>query len=227
MLNKEAISIIQGISEVNNQAIISWPTTTITNVIKDVNGIVNFDKVCEEFDEFGIWDLGSFLGSLSILENPTISMKDNIITASDEYSNINYVTSSPNILGDSVCDPRIVSSTLAIESSVEVEINTDTIARIKKGVSLFKNLKDLAFIKKDGDFCVKTTNKESFNSSKNAYTLYLQTTKNLGENFEITIPAENFLLIPTMDYTMKVHQKDGRYRISMSNEIFSFALSIM
>ncbi len=225
MLNKEAVQIIQGISEINTKAILTYPQTTIRNVTKDVQGVINFDKICEPFDEFGIWDLSSFLSALSILEEPEITMTDNIISAKDEFSSIEYVTSSTNILGDSVTDPEIISSTLAIPAVVEFELSMETIAKIKKGVSVFKNLKDLEFSKVGETFTVKTTNKESFNASNNSFSLTLPA-NTAGDDFSITIPSDNFLQVPSMPYTLKIHEKAGKYRISMTNAIFEFVLSL-
>jgi len=226
MFNKNSIEIIRGIGEINNKTILEYPRTTISNVTKDINGIVDFSILGDSFDTIGIWDLSSFLNALSVLEDPVITLDNNIITAKDEYSSISYVTSSTNILGDAVCDPAIVTSTLGIPSIVDVNMTTDVVNRIKKGVNVFKNLKDLRWTKSGDIFTVSTTNKESFNASSNSFQLKLDTDKLEGPDFEITIPAENFLQLPSIDFDFKVHEKSGQHRISMSNAIYKFVLSL-
>jgi len=226
MLNKESLQIIQGMQEINNSAIISYPVSTISNKTKDILGKVYFDKLTDEFPEFGVWDLGSLLSSINILEEPTISLDGNILTAKDSYSKINYVTSSPSILGDSVCDAKIIDSTLAIESVVDVSMSTDIVSRIKKGAKAFSNLKDAQFSKVGDTFMVKTLNKESFNASSNSFELKLDSTKCVGNDFDIVIPISNFLSLPDIDFEFKVHEKNGQYRITMTNSIFAFVLSL-
>jgi len=226
MLTNNSIQIIQGLSEVSSKMVIEYPMSTIKNVTGDVYGIVHFDKINEKFPTFAIWDTSSFLSALSILENPKISLKDNILTAQDDYSTINYVTSSPSICGDATCDPRIVTSTINMKSVVDLNMPIDVIARIKKGVNVFKTLKDLCFEKVGDTFTVSTTNKETFNASNNSFSLKLDADNITGEDFKIYIPADNFLKLPSMDYVFRVHEKDGAHRISMTNDIFEFVLSL-
>jgi hypothetical protein len=226
MLNKEVIELIKAASVINNKLIVSYPNTTVKNISGDVQGIIDFSTVSDEFPEMGFWDVGSFLNSISILEDPKITIGGNILTAKDEYSSINYVLSSPEICADATTDPRIITSTLSIDSIVEVDINSSTMQRMKKGSNVFRNLKDFFFVKKGDEFFVRTGNKSSFNSSDNAFTLKLEPNKINGEDFEIAIPIENFLGVPDMDFKMSVHEKNGQFRISLSNPIIKLVLSL-
>ena len=72
---------------------------------------------------------------------------------------------------------------------------------------------------------MKTTNKESFNVSNNAFELKIPAIIS-GDDFSIVIPADNFLQLPTMPYTMRIHHKNEQYRITCANAIFEFVLSL-
>jgi len=226
MLNKDSIQIIKGMSQINNQAVIEYPISTIANPTRDVLGLVNFEVITKEFDDFGLYDTVSFLGALDILDDPKIEKNNNVIKAYDENSTIEYVTSDPSILSESTFNPEIVKSTLDISPIVSCNIDVDTFNKIKKGVNVFKTLKDLFFVKVGNDFYIKTGNKETFAQSSNSYQLKLNCNTIIGSDFEIAIPAENFLSLPVMEYKLGIHEKNGNYRISMVNEIFKFVLAI-
>ena len=226
MLSKATLQIIQGLSLINNKIVLEYPQSTITNLTQDIHGIIHLDKTNDSFETIGLWDSASFLAAISVLDEPTISLTDNILTAKDEYSTINYVVSSPSICEDAVTDPKIITSTMGINSDVEVRMDVDLVARVKRGLSIFKTLKDIFFIKEGDVFYLETGNKESFSTSQNSYRLKLTATKIQGEDFKICIPGENFMSLPNMDMEFKIHHKDGQRRISMSNEIMSFVLSL-
>jgi len=115
---------------------------------------------------------------------------------------------------------------MGINSDVEVHMDVDLMTKIKKRLGVFKTLKDIFFIKDGENFYLETGNKESFSTSQNSYKLKLPATKIQGEDFKICIPGENFMSLPNMDMEFKIHHKDGQRRISMSNEIMSFVLSL-
>ena len=227
MLNTESIEVLKSVNKITNSAIISYPVTTITNDRRDIFGNVDFSKLTDKsWKEFGIMDLSSFLGSLSVLEEPTITQEDIYIKAKDNISSIEFVTSFPSTLGDFTADPEIIVSTSAANSTVEIPIDVDTITKIRKGAQVFKNLKDLFIIKEGDKIYLKTGNKETFSSANNSFTINLQPSLNTGKDFEIVIAIENFLNLPLMDFTMKIKYNPTRdeNRLIVENEIFSFLL---
>ncbi len=229
MLNKNTIQVLQSITPITNSAIISYPITTIQNASRDVLGNINLEALGEEaFDEFGIFDLSSFLGAVGILDEPVITMENKVISAKDTDSSIKFVTSSVAAIEDFTTDPRKITSTVSAPSVVSVNIETDMIAKIRKGVNLFKTLKDVFIIKNDDGVFLKTGNKESFARNDNSYQVQLTPSVNEGENFELAIPVENFLSLPAIDYTLNVKHNPnaGEYRITAENAIYQFVLSL-
>jgi len=226
MLNKDTLQILQSITGITNSAIISYPQTVIQNYNKDVIGIIDFSqKEDEGWDEFGIFDLSNFLGALSVLDNPTIELKENSIIAKDSDSEIQFVTSYPSALQDFTTTPSKVTTTLQADSVLEVEINTDTINRIRKGANVFKTLKDLFLVKEGNEFFIRTGNKKKFNSKENSYSIKLEPELSRGDDFEIAIPIDNFLSLPLINFNLSIKEKNGQYRVTLTNNIFKFILS--
>jgi len=225
MLKPASIQVLQSITNITNSVIVDYPITTIQNPSRDVIGNINFANVDEEFSSYGIFDLNSFLGALSVLDEPTINLEEGIIKAVDTDSSINFVTSSLASLEDFTTNPQKITSTVAFDSVVEVAIDIDLINRIRKGASVFKSLKDLFIVKEGAKLTLKTGNKESFSRQDNSYTINLNPTVNNGADFNIAIPIDNFLSLPAMDFTLAIKEKNGQYRVVMQNEIFEFVLS--
>jgi hypothetical protein len=229
MLNENSIQILNTITNITNSAIISYPVTTITNSTRDILGNIDFSTIdSDTWQEFGIMDLSSFLNSIGILDTPTIEQNDIFIKAYDPNSTIEFVTSYPSTLEDFTANPEIIESTSRTDSVLEVGIDSTLFTKIKKGSSVFKNLRDLFIIKKGDEIYLKTGNKETFSSASNSYTHYLEPTLNKGKDFEIIIPIENFLNLPLMDFTMKVKYNEDKdaYRLLFENEIFKFLFTL-
>jgi len=226
LLNKETLQILQSITGITNSAIITYPITTIQNYNKNVIGIIDF-SVNEDggWEEFGIFDLSNFLNALTVLNDPKIILENSTIIAKDEDSEIQFVTSYPDALQDFTTSPNKVETTLAVDSVVEVDVSVDTINRIRKGANVFKTLKDLFLVKEGSEFYIRTGNKNKFNSKENSYSIKLEPELIKGDDFEIAIPIDNFLTLPQIDFKLMIKEKNGQYRVTLTNKIFKFVLS--
>jgi hypothetical protein len=229
MLNENSIQVLNSITNITNSAIISYPVTTITNSTRDILGNIDFSKLEDEgWKEFGIMDLSSFLNAIGILETPTIEQNDIFIKAYDPNSTIEFVTSYPSTLEDFTTNPEVIESTSRADSILEVGIDSTLFTKIKKGSSVFKNLRDLFIVKEGDKVYFKTGNKETFTSASNSYTHYLDPLVDKGKDFSLVIPIENFLNLPLMDFTMKIkyNQEKDAYRLLFENDIFKFILTL-
>jgi len=227
MLNENSIQILQSIVNITNSVILSYPVTTIQNQDRNVLGNIDLSVVDDQFEEYGIFNLSSFLTALSVLESPTISIDNKVIVAQDADSIIRFVTSSPSSLADFTTNPEKITSTIQSQSVLEIDIDTELINRIRKGAGVFKTLKDLFIIKEGDKITLKTGNKESFARQDNSYTITLSPTMNVGNDFSIAIPIDNFLSLPSMDFKLSVKEKNGNYRVTMTNDIFQFVLAVI
>jgi len=226
LLNKETLQILQSITGITNSAIVTYPITTIQNYNKNVIGTIDL-SVNEEkgWDEFGIFDLSNFLNAISVLEDPKIELDENSIIAKDKDSEIQFVTSYPSALQDFTTSPSKVTTTLQADSVIEVNIDTNIINRIRKGANVFKTLKDLFLVKEGSEFYLRTGNKKKFVSKENSYSIKLEPELIRGDDFEIAIPVDNFLSLPLIDFKLSIKEKNGQYRVALTNNIFKFILS--
>ena len=228
MLTKASVQVLQSITAITNSVLIEYPITTIRNESGGVIGTINFSVLDEEFEEFGIFDLSSFLGALDVLDEPVVTLNAGIITAKDTNSSISFVTSSAASLEEFTDDPRKVTSSVDSDSVVDVDIDTDLMSKIRKGTSIFKSLKDIRLVNKDGVFSLSTANITSFSHQENSYSITLEeTSKNTNLDFDIAIPINNFLSLPNMNFTMSIKEKQGKFRVVLYNEIFSFVLPLI
>jgi len=230
VLNKDSIALLQSVTNITNSVLISYPITTITNESKDVLGNIDFSKVDPVgWEEFGIFDLNSFLGAVGILEEPTLTLSNTSLVAADINSSISFVVSDVSTMEDFTTDPENITTTCEADSVVEVKIDNNLIAKIRKGVSVFKNLEDLFIVKEGSDIFLRTGNKESFARTNNSYQIKLEADVVSGPDFEITLLVNNFLSLPAMDYTMKVkyNSEYDLHRVTMENAIYQFVLSLV
>ena len=216
---------MQSVTSITNSIYVTYPVTPFCNINRDIFGLIDFGKIENKFESFGIFDLQNFLNALSALDNPSIELKDNKIIANDETSSISYVTSHSYTLENFIVEKEDIDTTINAKSILEFEINTDVLGKIKKGVNVFKNLKDLFIVKNNEGVFLKTGNKQSFSVSENSYKMKINPSLDIADNFEISIPVENFLALPKIDFTLKIKQKGEEYRIILENEIFKFLLT--
>ena len=227
MLTKQTQQILKSLVSINNSFIVTYPEMTITDEFKSLIGIVNISYFESEFKEFGIFDGTSFLSSLDLLEDPSITFEDNLIKAKDKNTSMNFLTSFPSTLEDCVVNKVLIEKTVAVDSLLEFEFNEEILSKIKKASSVFKIFNTLFVENVNGVLSLRIGSKDTFNKSENAYSINIGT--NSEKDFSLSVPLENILKLPNTGYTLKVKYNQERdvYRIVMDNEIYTFVLSLM
>ena len=246
MFSPNTLKILDSITNINNSIVLEYPITSFKNQNGDIMCNIDFTHLeSEEWTKFGIFDLSSFLNAISILDKPEIHNENGIITATDSNSEIRYLSSDPETLSFTVGNARVVDSTMNADSVAELKIDTKIFQKIRKGATVFKNLKDLIITNEEigkggkGELKFITGN---YNSGEfgigayNSYTINFEQGSNenslngarVNRDFTIAIPIENFLALPPMEYTMAVKYNSERdsYRVTFFNEIFKFVLAI-
>ncbi len=228
MLSQQTQTILKSLLQINNSFVISYPKFTIIDEFKSLPGIIDISSFETEFEEFGIFDGANFLNALDLMQNPAVTFKNNMITAKDENSVMNFVTSNPSSLEECVTNEKIITTTEAVPSVMEFNFNVDTIAKIKKAAGIFKTM-DALFLVKDSDVYLKIGSKTNFVASDNSYSLKIQTLIDETETISLAIPLENILKLPQVDYKcmVKYNKEKDIYRIVLKNEIYTFILSLM
>ncbi len=228
MLNNNTQEVLKSLLPMNNSFVVDYPSMTIVDEHKTMMGRINTEILDDEFETFGIYDGANFLSALGLLDNAEIELKDNLIVAKDDNTVMNFLTSSPSSLEDSVAKHSVFDTTLAAESVLEFEITVDTINRLKKAAGVFKTMNALSIVKSD-DVYMKMATKDTFAASKNEFNVKITPDLDIAQSFDISIPLENILKLPVVDYTVKVkYNKDKDvYRVIFHNEIYTILFTLM
>lgn len=229
MITNETRTILKSLLSVNNEMIIE-PTMHGADEFKSIMFRANLNRLEDDFEEFGIYDTASFLNALELLDNPEITLEDNgsMIKAKDSNSEMKFVTSPPSSLDSVQINPRVIDSTLKIDTILEFSFDTELINTIKKTAGVFKTF-DTAFLinSEEGTF-LKLGAKDSFSRSNNSFSVKVDTVINTEKEFELAIPLEGFLKFPAMEYDFKVKHNEEKdaYRVILENELLIFLLSL-
>lgn len=227
MINNDTRTLLKSLLQVNNSMIIE-PTMHGCDEFRSILFRANLGELEEDFEEFGIFDTTSFLSALELLEEPTISIKDNLIVANDEYSTMNFVTSDPSTLEDVQINPKVIDSTLAIDTVLSFPFGTELINKIKKSAGVFKTFDTVFLINTPNGTEMKVGAKDSFSKSNNSFAVSMDSDINVNKEFELAIPLDGLLKIPPMDYELHVKYNEAKdaYRVVLDNKLLTFVMSL-
>jgi len=229
MINKQTQTVLKSLLPINNSFVVNYPNMTIVDEFKTMMGRVNLSKLEDSIPEFGIFDGARFLSALDLLDTPEIVLNNNTITASDDYSTMEFITSDVLSLEDCVAKESIISTSEAIPSTMEYKVDTEMLNRLKKASGVFKTMNTLFIVKDDTGVYMKIGSKENFNASKDSYNIKITPELDNSGHFELPVPLENIMMLPAVDYTLKVkyNEKRDAYRIIMDNDLYTFLFTLM
>jgi len=229
MLTKETLEILKSLTALNNQMIIG-NTQLGQDEFESIIFRCDLSKIDDIPEEFGIFDTSNFLMAMDLLEDPEVVLKDKVLTAKDENGTLEFLTSDISSLEDIHVDERKITTTVQIPSVLEFEFDTDLIQKIKKASSVFKAF-DSLWISNNG-FAGKTElklgTKNSFGKSSNTFKINVDADLETGHEFQIALPIESILKIPSMDYkfSVKYNKERDTYRVVLDNALLTFVMSL-
>lgn len=226
MLNKKTQQVLKSLLGVNNSMIVS-KDMTVVDEFKTLLGKVNLGLLEDDIKEFGLYDAGGFLNAVSLLDDPTIELEKNLLKIKDQNTSIEYVITDLSALEDCVVDPEIIETTQNTSSVLDFELTQEVLDKIKKASSVFKTSDALYIISSGGKTTLKVATKESFVSSRNSFSISIDASSE--KDFELPIPLENIMKIPSVGYTvsLKYNQERDAYRVVLSNEIYTFVFTLL
>jgi len=226
MLNKKTQQVLKSLLGVNNSMIVS-KDMTVVDEFKTLLGKVNLGLLEDDIKEFGLYDAGGFLNAVSLLDDPTIELEENLLKIKDQNTSIEYVITDLSALEDCVVDPEIIETTQNASSVLDFELTQEVLDKIKKASSVFKTSDALYIISSGGKTTLKVATKESFVSSRNSFSISIDASSE--KDFELPIPLENIMKIPSVGYTvsLKYNQDRDAYRVVLSNEIYTFVFTLL
>ena len=197
-ISKETLSILKNFRDLNSNIYVV-PGNTIKTITPAKN-VMAWASVQEQFPvEFGIWDLTSFLGTVSLFDDPEFDFQDKYVTISGgKSSRVKYYYSDPSLLtvptkNVNMPDPVVV-----------IDLEEETFNELKKASSVL-GLPDLSFVSNGSEVSAILSDKS--NATNNTYSLDIE--KSIfteGAEFNFDFKIDHLRFIPGC-YRMKIAEK--------------------
>ena len=198
VISRPTIEVLKNFCSINKSIVIKPGNQVATlSINKNILAIADVE---EQFDtQISIYDLGVFIGGLSLFNEPKIdTSQSNYITVSDERgkSKTRYFYADPDV----IVQPPEKEITLP---SVDVEFNlsSNTLAQLQRAASVYA-LPDLCLYGFNGSLQLCVTDKE--NDTSNSYSVEVGETDD--NQFCYCFKVENLKLLP------------GDYKVSISKQ---------
>jgi len=229
MLNKDTRAVLKQLSSINNSVVIA-NTMHGSDEFKGITYRVELNKIDKIPVEFGIYDTANFLGAMELLEDPTVTYNQdtNTITAGDGVTTLDFITSNVSSLEGVDVNPEIITSSLLAPSECEFTLSTDILTQIKKATAVFKSFDTLWILNDAKGTKIKLGTENSFSKSSNTYQVNITPDTKSDKEFNLAIPVENILKVPSVDYNVLIKYNTERdvYRLMLQNELFVFIMAL-
>ena len=194
-LSDRTVNLLRNFSTINQSILFKEGKKLRTiSVMKNILAEANID---EEFpQDFGVYDLGQFLNSLNLFQEPDLVFNgDSYVTVKEGKQKSKYFFADPSV----IVSPPEKSITLP---SVDVEFNlkSSQLDRLHKAASVY-HLTDLSVIGEDGE--IKLMVHDRKNDTSNDFSIVVgETTSNFALHFKV----ENIKIVPGT-YDVKISRK--------------------
>lgn len=192
--NNEAISILKNFTAIN-QSIVFKPGSVLSTM-NPSKSIMAKAKIDEEIPStFAIYDLSRFLGTLSLFNDPEITLFEKHMEINEGKKKINYTFTEPSL----IVSPPNKEITFP-EAEVNFILPASTLAEVTKALSVL-SLPEFA-VTGDGDK-IYIQAIDSKKTSGDTYSVEVGDTK---DTFRMIISADNMKVLPG-DYDVKISSK--------------------
>jgi len=229
MLTKDTRGLLKNLLLINNKMILN-SVSYGTDEFKTIYYKAELNKIPNETikEEFGIFDTGSFLSALDLLDDPKIELNGNEINASDDNTSLTFLTSHVSTLEEIEVDPKLFTGSESATSILEFDLSSDTLSQIKKSGAVFKTF-DTLYINNKRTTTLDLGAHNSLSRSNNQFSIKVDTSLNTGQDFKLPLLLDSILKVPQMDYKVmvKYNEDAGQYRVILKNELLTFIISLM
>jgi len=198
MLSKPTIEILKNFCSINKSLVIN-PGNKLSTLSINKN-ILAIADVEESFDsQMSIYDLGVFLGGLSLFEQPTIdTSEDNFVTVSDisGRSKTRFFYADPDI----ITQPPEKEIELP-SKDVNFRLDANTLQQLQRAASVYQ-LPDLCLYGDGTELTLRVTDKK--NDTSNSYSVKVGET---DDDFCFCFKVENLKLL-LADYNVTISKSN-------------------
>jgi hypothetical protein len=197
-ITNQTLEILKNFSSINSNILVK--EGNVLKTISPVKNVMAEATVSETFEqEFGIWDLNKFLGTVSLFDDPEFDFDEKFVTISSQKNNssVKYYYSEPLLL-------TTVNKEIKMpEPVVSCTITEKTFSDITKAASVLQ-INDIAIRSNNGTLELVALDKKD--STSNSYSIDLGPLPHSEHDFTFYFKAENFKMIPG-DYDVHITEK--------------------
>ena len=197
-LSKDTFSILKNFSSLNSNILVREGNCLKT--LTPAKNVMAEATVQEDFPvEFGIWDLGKFLGTISLFTDPEFEFEDGYVKIKGSNNSvIKYFYSEPSLL--TVPTKEISMPETVVSFGWKQDIFND----LQRAAAVLQ-LPDLC-IRKEGDDVIAEVIDKS-DPSSNSYSVELgDAVHDSSASFKYFFKVENLKMLPG-DYTVNITEK--------------------
>tara|TARA_Y100000004_G_C8912946_1_gene411767 strand:- start:491 stop:1150 length:660 start_codon:yes stop_codon:yes gene_type:complete len=198
VISRPTIEILKNFCSINKSIVIKPGNKLSTlSINKNILAIAEVDEHFES--QISIYDLGVFLGGLSLFDQPKIdTTQTNYVTVSDQTgrSKTRYFYADPDIITQA---PEKEISLPSID--VKFRLEAGVLQQLQRAASVYQ-LPDLCLYGTDGVMNLCVTDKK--NDTSNSYSVEVGTTE---DSFCFCFKVENLRLLPG-DYNVSLSKKN-------------------
>jgi hypothetical protein len=209
-ISKDTINILKNYASINSNLLLT-PGNRLktTSVNKTVASSIT---VAEQFPiEFGIYDLNSFLGALSLFTDPELEFEEKFVNIKEKNNKIKFFAAEASILNTPNKDITFPAADINFDLSESI-FNT-----IQKTSGVLK-ASDLSIIG-DGTSILLTIGDKK-NATSNSYETVVGLT---DKTFKANIKIENLKMLQS-SYKVTIHSRIARFESTIGDLVYYTAI---
>tara|TARA_R110002124_G_scaffold172026_1_gene339690 strand:- start:1615 stop:2349 length:735 start_codon:yes stop_codon:yes gene_type:complete len=200
-ISNSTLDVLKNFSSINSNILVKEGNVLTT--ISPVKNVMAEATVPESFDqEFGIWDLNKFLGTISLFEDPEYMFEEKCVTisSSKNSSSVRYYYSEPSLL--TTVNKQINMPEAVVTCSITQTVFND----ILKASSVLQ-VSDIAIRSNSDELEIVALDKKD--KSSNSYSIALDHLPAGAPQFSFFFKSENLKML------------SGDYDVSISDKVVS------
>ena len=197
-ISNQTLELLKNYASINSNILVK--EGNVLSTISPVKNVMAEATVSETFDqEFGIWDLNKFLGTISLFENPEFQFEEKFVTISSRKnkSSVKYYYSEPSLL--TTVNKQINMPESVVDCTITQKIFND----ITKAASVLQ-VNDIAIRSNGNELEIVAMDKKD--SSSNSYSIAIGDLPHDNHDFCFYFKAENLKMLPG-DYDVNITEK--------------------
>jgi len=197
-ISNQTLELLKNYASINSNILVK--EGNVLSTISPVKNVMAESTISETFDqEFGIWDLNKFLGTISLFEDPEFQFEEKFVTisSSKNKSSVKYYYSEPSLL--TTVNKQINMPESVVDCTITQKIFND----ITKAASVLQ-VNDIAIRSNGNELEIVAMDKKD--STSNSYSIAIGDLPHDNHDFCFYFKAENLKMLPG-DYDVSITEK--------------------